>query len=187
MMLLMKLLFDIFPVFLFFIFYKIYGIYIATSVAMVASVVQVLWYRIKHQRFEWMHCVSLVLIVGLGSATLIFHNPNFIKMKPTGIYWLSALIFLGSSFIGKKPIIQKVMDNALHLPLRVWYRLNSAWVVFFTLMGALNWYVAYTFATTTWVNFKLFGCTGMTLLFILLQALYIARHTKETELMQEGM
>jgi intracellular septation protein len=79
------------------------------------------------------------------------------------------------------------MDNALHLPLRVWYRLNSAWVVFFTLMGALNWYVAYTFATTTWVNFKLFGCTGMTLLFILLQALYIARHTKETELMQEGM
>jgi intracellular septation protein A len=60
MMLLMKLLFDIFPVFLFFIFYKIYGIYIATSVAMVASVVQVLWYRIKHQRFEWMHCVSLI-------------------------------------------------------------------------------------------------------------------------------
>lgn len=96
----MKLLFDFFPIVLFFIVYKFFGIYTATAVAMVASLTQVAFYRLKFQHYEKMHLFSLAIIMVLGGATLFFQNPWFIKWKPTGIYWLSALVFYGSSYIG---------------------------------------------------------------------------------------
>lgn len=172
----MKLLFDFFPILLFFICYKFFGIYTATAVAMGASVFQVVFHRLKYQSYEKLHIISLVLILVLGGATLFFHNPWFIKWKPTGIYWLSALVFLGSTFIGKKPIIQKMMEGNVQLPSKIWLRLNYAWAIYFMLMGALNLYVAYYFNTDIWVNFKLFGGAGFMLVFVFIQALYLTKH-----------
>lgn len=178
----MKLLFDFFPIVLFFIVFKFWGIYIATAVAMVASVLQVLLYRLKFQDYEKMQLVSMGIIIILGSATLFFHNPWFIKWKPTGIYWLSALVFFSSHFIGAKPLIQKMMDSNVNLDPRIWRRLNLAWCLFFVVMGALNLYVAYSFETETWVNFKLFGGIGLTIVFVLIQAFYLTKHMDEAEL-----
>jgi intracellular septation protein len=175
----MKILFDFFPILLFFICYKFYGIYTATAVAMAASVAQVVFHRIKHQHYEKLHLISLGLILVLGGATLFFHNPWFIKWKPTGIYWLSALVFMGSSFIGKKPLIQKMMENNVNLPQKIWSRLNMAWSIFFLLMGTLNLYVAYHYNTDVWVNFKLFGGVGCMLVFVFIQAIYLTRHAIE--------
>ena len=166
----MKLLFDFFPILLFFIVFKVYGIYSATAVAMIASLSQVILYRLKFQRYEKMHVISLAIIMVLGGATLLFHNDWFIKWKPTGIYWLSALVFAGSSFIGSKPIIQKMMESNVQLTTKIWHRLNFAWSLFFVVMGSLNLYVAYNFDTNAWVNFKLFGGVGFTLVFVLIQA-----------------
>lgn len=180
----MKLLFDFFPILLFFACYKLYGIYSATAVAMVAAVLQVVFYRVKHQRYEKMHLISLALIVVLGGATLFFQNPWFIKWKPTGIYWLSSILFLGSSFIGKKTLIQKMMEGNIELPAKIWHRLNYAWCVFFIIMGAINLYVAYTFDTDFWVTFKLFGGVGCTLLFVFIQAMYLTKHIAGKELKQ---
>lgn len=177
----MKLLFDIFPIFIFFICYKLYGIYTATIIAMAASIFQVILFRIREQRYEKMHLISLAMIVILGGATLFFHNPAFIKLKPTGIYWLSALAFLGSFFVGKKTLIQKMIDGNISLPPQIWARLNIAWAVFFIIMGTINLYVAYYFDTDSWVNFKLFGGAGLTLLFVFLQALYLTRHIIEKD------
>ncbi|MDF1677308.1 MAG: septation protein A [Legionellaceae bacterium] len=174
----MKLLFDFFPILVFFICFKLFGIYTATAVAIVLSILQVVIYRIKYQRYEKLHIISLVMIVVLGGATLIFHNPWFIKWKPTAIYWLSSILFLGSAYIGKKPIIQKIMEHNITLPDKIWRRLSHAWSVFFALMGIANLYIAHHYDTNTWVNFKLFGGAGCTLIFVLLQALYLAKHTK---------
>lgn len=178
----MKLLFDFFPIVLFFISYKLLGVYPATAIAMVASLALVVFHRLKHQRYEKMHVISMLIILVLGGATLFFHNPWFIKWKPTGIYWLSAVVFFGSTFVGKKPLIQKMMEANISLPTAVWHRLTAAWTVFFVLMGFLNVYVAYNFSTDTWVNFKLFGGIGLTLLFVFIQALYLAKHMDETAL-----
>ncbi len=177
----MKLLFDIFPIILFFICYKVYGIYSATIIAMAASLIQVVWFRIKEQHFEKMHLISLAVIMLLGSATLYFHNPSFIKLKPTGIYWLSAFAFIGSFYIGKKTLIQKMIDGNINLPQPIWNRLNFAWAIFFIIMGMLNLYVAHYYNTDTWVNFKLFGGAGLTLLFVILQSVYLTRHVVEKE------
>ena len=175
----MKLLFDFFPIFIFFVCFKYYGIYAATAIAMVASVLQVIIYRLKHQRYEKMHLISLSIIMVLGGATLFFHNPLFIKWKPTGIYWLSALAFLGSAFVGKKTIIQKMMEGNVSLPSKIWGRLNFAWSIFFLVMGAVNIYVAYHYDTDVWVNFKLFGGAGFTLIFVFLQAIYLTKHIQD--------
>lgn len=177
----MKLLFDFFPILIFFISYKLFGIYNATAIAMGAALIQVTLYRLKHQRYEKMHLISLALIFVLGGATLFFHNPWFIKWKPTGIYWLTSLVFLGTSFIGNKPLIQKMMDGNISLPQKIWYRLNYAWAAFFVVMGGLNLYVAYFYSTDIWVNFKLFGGAGFTLIFVFLQAIYLTRHLIEQQ------
>lgn len=172
----MKLFFDFFPIALFFIAYKLFGIYVATAIAMAAAVFQVIFYRLKHQHYEKVHLLSLGIIMVLGSATLFFHDPWFIKWKPTGIYWLMALLFLGSTFVGQKTLIQKIMENNISLPQRIWKRLNLIWFTFFGLMGFLNLYIAYHYDTDTWVNFKLFGGLGLTFVFVFFQAVYLAKH-----------
>lgn len=172
----MKLLFDFFPIVLFFISYKLFGIYNATAIAMVASLLQVLLYRLKYKHYEKMHLFSLIIIFLLGGATLFFHNPWFIKWKPTGIYWLTALIFLTAPLITQTPLIQKIMGANIKLPNRIWNYLNFAWALFFILMGSANLYVAYYYSTDTWVNFKLFGGVGFTLLFVFIQALCLTKY-----------
>jgi intracellular septation protein len=63
----------------------------------------------------------------------------------------------------------------------VWARLNAAWVAFFLAMGILNLYVAYNFSEEVWVNFKLFGFLGLTLVFMLGQGFYLSRHLQTEE------
>lgn len=171
----MKFLFDFFPIVLFFIGFKLFDIYVATAIAMAACFFQVVFFRLKHQRYEKMHVFSFVIVFLLGGATLFFQNPWFIKWKPTGIYWTTAIVFIVSPLF-KKPLIQRMMENNVDLPKKIWYRLNYAWALFFILMGTANLYVAYNYSTDTWVNFKLFGGAGCILLFVFVQALYLTRH-----------
>ncbi len=174
----MKFLFDFFPILLFFIAYKLYGIYAATVVAIVASFAQVGWYWLQHRRFENMHLITLALLVVFGGLTLFLQDEAFIKWKPTVINWLFGLVFLGSQFIGRKTLVERMMGAAIELPAGLWRRLNLAWAAFFLFLGLANLYVMYNFDTDAWVNFKLFGMTGLTLAFVLGQGLYLVRYMK---------
>lgn len=183
----MKMLFDFFPIFLFFISYRLFGIYTATAVAIIASCVQVVVYRVQHQCYEKMHLASFFLILVLGSATLFFHNLWFIKFKPTAIYWLMSAAIIISQWVGTKPLIQKMMEKNIDLPMEVWGRLNIAWASYFALLGCINLYVAYFFSTDAWVNFKLFGGVGMTLIFVVIQAVYLTRHLTSGKMSQRSI
>lgn len=174
----MKFLFDLLPVLLFFIAYKLDGIYVATAVLIVTSLAQVAWLWFRHRRIEKMPLITALLVLLLGGATLLLHDETFVKWKPTVVNWLFALAFLGSQFIGGKTLIERMMGGAIDLPAEIWSRLNTLWVAFFALMGVANLYVAFNFATDTWVNFKLFGMLGLTLVFVVLQSFYLARHLK---------
>lgn len=201
----MKILFDLLPIILFFAAYKVAGahdgaaldfatrwlgdgisasqapILIATAVAIVATVGQIAWVRFRHGRVDRMMWISLGLIVVLGGATLVFHNPDFIKWKPTALYWLFAMTLIGSAVLLQKNLIRAMLQQQIRLPDPVWTTLNLAWSVFFVLMGALNLYVAYSFSEDAWVNFKLFGGLGLMLLFVLGQGYYLSRHIIEEE------
>ncbi|PIP02067.1 MAG: septation protein A [Zetaproteobacteria bacterium CG12_big_fil_rev_8_21_14_0_65_54_13] len=177
----MKMLFDFFPVLLFFIVYKAVDIYAATAVLIAASAVQTFGHRIFKGSFEKSHVITLVLVAIFGTLTLALHDEVFIKWKPTAINWLFAAVFIGSHFIGKKTIIERMMGANITLPAFVWSRLNIAWALFFIMLGCLNLYVAFSFDTDTWVNFKLFGLMGLTFVFIIAQSLYLVPYLKEAE------
>jgi len=175
----MKFLFDFFPVLLFFIAYKMYDIYAATALLIIACFVQTVGHWAIHRKFEKSHLITLVLVSLFGGATLLLQDEMFIKWKPSVINWLFGIAFIGSQFIGEKSLIQRMLGSRLELPQTIWRNLNSAWALFFVSLGFINLYVVYHFDTDAWVNFKMFGLMGLTLGFMLLQSLYLARHLKE--------
>jgi intracellular septation protein len=211
----MKQLFDFFPILLFFIVYKFYldlpdglitsvndilpfmaltpgessdAIFLATLAAIVATLILVLYSTVVFKKVEKMPLITLALLVVFGGATLLFKNPLFIQWKPTAINWLFAVIFLGSHFIGDKPLVQRMMGQALEISdSSVWAKLNLTWVGFFIFSGIANLLVApqidplnLRFSEDTWVDFKLFGLMGMTIVFVIAQAFYLARYIPST-------
>ena len=181
----MKFLFDFFPILLFFLAFKIYDIYVATAVAIVASFIQVGMFWFKHKRFENSHLITLAIVALFGGATIIFHDEMFIKWKPSVVNWIFAIAFLGSQFIGNKTIVERMMSKSVTLPAAIWTRLNMSWVIFFFALGLINLYVVYNFDTDTWVNFKLFGMMGLTILFIIAQSIYMSRHMETSEIKRD--
>jgi len=195
----MKIFFDLFPVILFFGVFKLAGsnpdatlifannigyladsqhlpVLFATATAIIATMAQILWVKWKHGKVDTMLWVSFSIILVFGGATLLLHDEAFIKVKPTALYWLFAATLLFSKILFGKNLIRKLMEEKMSLPDRIWNQLNLAWSGFFIGLGILNLYVAWNFSTDTWVNFKLFGATGIMFVFIILQAALVAKH-----------
>jgi intracellular septation protein len=201
----MKLLADFLPIILFFAAFKLAGsdkdaaaafasehfgflvsggvvgageapVLLATLVVIVATLVQVLLLKLRGKKVDTMLWVSLVLVMVLGGLTIWFHSETFIKWKPTLLYWVMAGTFVLGPLLFGKNLLRLLLGEQLQLPEPIWQRLNWAWVIFFSAMGALNLWVAYTFSTDTWVNFKLFGSIGLMIVFTLAQGFYLSRY-----------
>jgi intracellular septation protein len=151
------------------------GIYVATGVLIVGVLLQTLVSWIRHRKVSGMLLTSAILVLIFGGLTLLIHDPLFIKWKPTIVNWLFAAAFLVSQFLSGPSIVQRMLGENVTLDESSWTKLNLMWVAFFVLAGALNIFVAYRFDEATWVNFKLFGLMGLTLLFALAQGVWIAR------------
>jgi intracellular septation protein len=204
----MKLLFDFLPIILFFVAFKaadankavaaafatqhfgfmvsggIVGpeeapVLLATIVVVIATLVQVGVLLARGKKVDMILWVSLALVVVMGGLTVWLHSETFIKWKPTLLYWVMAAAFAVAWLGWKKNLVRVMLGSQMSLPDAVWQRLNVAWAAFFVVMGALNIWVAYTFSTPTWVNFKLFGIMGLLLVFALGQGVYLSRHLQE--------
>ena len=151
---------------------------LATAVVILATTAQIAYLLARGRKVDLMLWMTFVLAVVLGGATIWFHNPTFIKWKPSVLYWGMGLAFWVSQTLFRKNLLQTLIGEQLELPAAVWQRLNFAWIAFFALMGLLNLYVAYSFSTSTWFTFKAFGTTGLMLLFMLGQGVYLSRHLK---------
>lgn len=173
----MKMLVDFLPIVLFFITYHLTkDIVFATIILVPATVLQVLFVWWRNKRIEKMHIVTLVLVVLLGGATILFRDDQFIMWKPTIVNWAFAVAFLISPLFGGKPLVQRMMEKNVQLPSQIWNRLNLAWTVFFIVLGFVNILVFHWYSKTTWVNFKMFGMLGLTLVFVIGQGIYLSRH-----------
>jgi len=151
---------------------------LATVVVIIATLVQMGVIFARGKKPDLMLWITFVLVVVLGGATIWFHNATFIKWKPSVLYWAMGLAFWVSQVLFRKNLLQSLIGDQLELPPSVWQRLNFAWIGFFGLMGLLNLYVAYSYSTSTWATFKAFGATGLMLVFMLAQGLYLSRHIK---------
>ncbi|MEO8524148.1 MAG: septation protein A [Caldimonas sp.] len=154
---------------------------LATIVVIVATLLQIAFLLVSRRKVDTMLWITFALVTVLGGATVWFHNPTFIKWKPSALYWAMALVFLVSQTVFGKNLLQSLVGAQLQLPRAVWKRLNLAWIAFFAVMGVVNLYVAYNFSTSTWVSFKAFGLTALMLVFMLVQGVYVARHVEPEE------
>jgi intracellular septation protein len=177
----MKFLFDLLPVLAFFVAFQLAGIYAATAVAIATTFVQVAWLKLRGKRVDAMLWASLAIIVVFGGATLVLKDETFIKWKPTVLYWMLGAVLGGAALVFRRNLIRAMLSEQVQLPDPVWNRLNWSWVGFFLFMGGLNLYVAYNYSTDLWVNFKLFGGMGLMLVFVVVQALFLARHVEDKQ------
>ena len=177
----MKFLFDYFPIICFFIAFKLKGIYFATAIAMIISAIQVTVFWFIYRKVEKIHLITLLMILILGGTTLLLHDPLFIKLKPSVIYWVFSIMFFATQWIGQQTLTERLLGDKLKADKSIWKVINLSWALFFLLLGFLNLYVVYHFSTNAWVNFKLFGTLGIMLVFIILQSIYLSKHSTAIE------
>ncbi len=196
----MKLLFDLFPVILFFTAFKVAEgqpdaaialaerfmgegltamtapVFIATVVAIAATILQVGWLLIRGRKIEPMLWISLAVIVIFGSLTIYLRNEMFIKWKPTILYWIFGGILVYGNVVGRNFIRLLLSKAEIEMPDGAWAKLQNMWIGFFAVMGVVNLLVAYLCSTDTWVNFKLFGLMGLTLVFTIGIGVFMTKH-----------
>lgn len=196
----MKLLFDLFPVILFFTAFKVAEgqpdaaialaerfmgegltamtapVFIATVVAIAATFLQVGWLLIRGRKIEPMLWISLAVIVVFGSLTIYLRNEMFIKWKPTILYWIFGGILVYGNVVGRNFIRLLLSKAEIEMPDGAWAKLQNMWIGFFGVMGVVNLFVAYLCSTDTWVNFKLFGLMGLTLVFTIGIGVFMTKH-----------
>lgn len=193
----MKAFFDLLPVICFFVTFKAAGSYTdelapivpvaedlipivsATAVIIAVSVIQMGLIYLKGQKPSKMAVFSTLLVVLFGGMTIAFQDPAFIQWKPTLLYWLFAAILLFGR-IGKKDYIKKVF-NGITMPDYAWKTVENFCLIFLVLIGVINLFVAYTFSMDIWVDFKLFGLLGLTLLFTIGLGFYVAKYAEEAQ------
>jgi intracellular septation protein len=175
----MQSLLELLPLAVFLVAYYLYGMYAATAALMVAMVVLLVLDLLTQRRIPPMHALSTALVLAFGSATLILHDQRFIQWKPTVFFWLVSAAFLVSAWVGKRPLVERLLGKALGAEARVpeatWRRLNWLWIAFYAALGVLNLIVAFHASQRTWVNFKVFGLTVLTAAFIAAQLIWLSR------------
>lgn len=209
----MKFLFDLFPVILFFIAYRLGAgnqeaahalalqtmggliaggnispeqspIVLASAVGIIATVLQIGYLLVRGRKVDGMLWLSLAVIVVMGGATIYFHDENFIKWKPTILYWAFAVVLLVAQVGFRKNLMRKGMEAQIKLPDAVWDRVGYAWIAFMAAMGVLNLVMAFVVFdgnTSAWVSFKMFGATGLFFAFVVVQTLMLSKHMQEPE------
>ena len=178
----MNALLEWLPLAIFFGVFKAFGIYPATAALMVASVVLLIAHRVRTGKVKPMHAFTAATALVLGTATLAFHDARFIEWKPTVLLGIAAIAFLASARFAREPLARRLLESAFSEPLgveaRTWRRINALWVAWFALLSAANLYVARHYSDAVWVNFKVFGLSIATFVFLIPQVLWLAARAK---------
>lgn len=182
----MKLLYDFLPVLLFFFAYQRFGIFVATAVLVVTSAVQIGVTRWRTGHFQRMQVVTFGVVLLFGGATLVLRDPAFIKWKPTIVYWLFAAVVVGSLASRPPGVVERLLGSTFSLSPAGWVKLSWAWAAFFAATGGLNLVVAYRWSEAGWVRFKLFGLLGLTVGFVVVQAMLLRDRLVEVEAREPG-
>lgn len=176
----MKFLIDFLPTLIFFLVFKWFDIFAATAALMGATALQIIVLKLLRYPIEKMHWITLGFVAVFGTLTLVFHDDAFIKWKVTIIYTLFATILFVASKFYQKNILQSMLGKEVQAPASMWQKVNMLWIGFFLACAVLNLVVAYQFSQDAWVNFKLFGLTGMTLVCSLITGWLLLRHQNST-------
>jgi intracellular septation protein len=176
----LKFALDFAPLLAFFVSYKFLGMYWATGIIIGLSIVSLaVGYAITRKVAKF-PLFSTALIAIMGGLTLYLHDETFVKMKPTAVNLLFAAI-LGIGLFTNRLFLKDLLGSALDMPEAAWKNLTVRWVFFFIALAAANEFVWRTMSESAWVNFKVFGLMGLTLVFALANAPFMARHMRSDQ------
>ncbi|MGB6907053.1 MAG: septation protein A [Methyloceanibacter sp.] len=172
-----KLAIELGPLLVFFGANAAAGIYVATAAFMVVTLISlaVAWWR--YHKLPVMPLVSGVVVLVLGTLTLYLRDETFIKLKPTIVYMIFAVV-LGAGLLMKKPVLELLLGPVFNLTEEGWRKLTLRWAVFFIAMAVVNELVWRNFSTDAWVSFKAFGFLPITFAFALSQMPLMQRYAE---------
>ncbi|OUS30704.1 septation protein A [Thalassotalea sp. 42_200_T64] len=169
------------PLVVFFVVYKFFDIFIATGALIATSALHLIVLKLQGKSIPTRQWVFFGLIAVFGGLTIFFHDDTFIKWKVSIINVFFALALLVSHYGFKKNLLKSFMGEQIQMPEAVWAKFNLSWVGFFLVCAGLNLYVAFNFEQETWVNFKVFGLTGLTFVFAIVSIMSIYKHIPQEE------
>jgi intracellular septation protein len=172
---LLKLAIELGPLLVFFGTNAAAGIYAGTAAFMAATIVSLVVAWFAYHKVPIMPLVSGVIVLVFGGLTLYLRDETFIKLKPTIVYTLFAVL-LGAGLVWKKPVLELLFGAAFTLTEEGWRKLTLRWALFFAVMAVVNELVWRNVSTNTWVSFKAFGFLPLTFLFAVLQVPLMQRH-----------
>jgi intracellular septation protein len=176
----LKLVLDFLPLAVFFLAFKWLNVYYATGALLAVTVGILVYTYLLERRILLAPLITAIVVLIFGGLTLWLHNENFIKMKPTLINFIFAGVLLGGC-VFKKGLMEPLLGTALQLNERGWFILSRRWGFYFLFLGCLNEYVRRSYSTAIWVDFKVFGLMGLTMLFALAQTGIMLKYKKEDE------
>ena len=173
----MKQLFEFFPLIVFFVVYykSDKDLYLSITAVIIATLISLVALYIKERKISTMMLVSTVILIVFGGLSIFLKNDIFFKMKPTIINALFAIILIGSTFLNK-PVLKLLLNSSMKLTDQGWSLMNKLWSGFFIFLALLNEIVWRTQTTDVWVNFKVFGIMGITIIFTIVQIPFLKRH-----------
>ncbi len=166
---------DFVPIALFVVVFFLSDIFTATGALMAGVTAQLAIYYVLKKPISRELKITFWASIVFGSLTLIFRNEMFIQWKPTIVNWLFCVSLIGSQFIGRGNLVQKLLGKQLSLPDDIWLRLNFGWAFGFFLAGVLNLLVAYNFSMEIWVSYKLIGGFALTFTYIMITMIYLSK------------
>ncbi len=175
---LFKLATEVGPLFVFFAANAKFHLFVATGAFMVAIVAAMIASYVVTRHVPLMSLVTGIVVLIFGTLTLVLHDETFIKVKPTIIYGLFALVLGGGLLFGRS-FLAVVFDQMFNLTPRGWRLLTLRWALFFLGMAVLNEVIWRTQSTDFWVGFKAFGVLPLTMLFAVTQMPLIKRYHLE--------
>jgi intracellular septation protein len=175
---LLKLAIELGPLLVFFGTNAAAGIYTGTAAFMAATIVSLAVAWLSYHKVPIMPIVSGVIVLVFGGLTLYLRDETFIKLKPTIVYTMFAVL-LGAGLMWKKPMLELLFGPVFTLTDEGWRKLTIRWALFFVAMAVLNEIVWRNVSTDAWVSFKAFGFLPLTFLFAIAQVPLMQRHGTE--------
>lgn len=171
-----KMLFDFGPLLLFFGTNYIYSdLMLSVKILVAATLVSLALSWHFDRQISVMAAVGCAALVFFAGLTLYFDNELFIKIKPTVVTLMFAVLIAGGRLLGRNPLAA-IIGKQITLTAQGWRAISWLWVAMFVTSATANEVAWRSLSTDDWITFKVFGLTGISFLFFAFSVPILQKH-----------